>query len=119
MKAMDTQKIEIGSSTIFRTLLIVLGFWFLFMIKSILLMLIGAFVIASAIEPLARRLQEFHIPRAISVVVVYLIILIVLAAAVVLIAPALAQETAQLAHSLPDVWLGLQERLGQDSAALR
>lgn len=109
---METQKFEIGSSTIFRTILIVLGVWLLFIIRNIILMLIGAFVIASAIEPLARYLQRFRVPRAMSVVIVYLLALFVISAAVILIAPAMAQQTAQLAQSLPEVWSGLQDRLG-------
>lgn len=109
---METQKLEIGSGTIFRTLLIVLGFLFLFLVRDIIVMLIAAFVIASAIEPVARRLQKFHVPRAMSVVVVYLGVLFVLSAAAVLIVPALTEQTAQLAQAVPDVFKGLQTRLG-------
>lgn len=109
---MEVKKIEIGSSTIFRVILIALGFWLVFLLREIIFLLIGAFVIASAIEPLARRLRRFRVPRAMSVVIVYLFVLFMLSLAVVLIAPAVAQQTAQLAQSLPSVWSSLQDKLG-------
>lgn len=109
------QKIEIGSSTIFRTILILLGLWFLFLIRDIIILLIGAFVIASAIEPIARKLRQFRVPRAMSVVIVYLVALFILSLSVVLIAPALAEQTAQLAQAVPQVWEGLRGRLGLDA----
>ncbi|MBI1833641.1 MAG: AI-2E family transporter [Candidatus Andersenbacteria bacterium] len=108
----EKQKIEIGSNTVFRVILILLGLWFLFIIQDILMMLIGAFVIAAAIEPVARYLQRYKVPRALSVVIVYFLVLLVLGASLVLIAPALAQQTAQLAQSLPDLLVDLQSRLG-------
>lgn len=111
----QSQKLEIGSGTIFRIILILLGLWFIFMVQDIIMMFIGAFVIAAAVEPVARYLQRFKVPRALSVVIVYLIVLLVLGASLVLIVPALAQQTAQLAQSLPDLLVDLQDRLGLDA----
>jgi len=106
------QKIEIGSGTIFRGVLILLGFWFLFYIRDIILMLLAAIVIASAIEPLAKRLRRWRVPRSLSVVIVYLAVISILGIAVTLIVPALATQSAQLAQSLPSLIVGLEERFG-------
>lgn len=102
------QKIDITSGTIFRIILILLGFWFIFLIREVILMLLAAIVIAAAIEPLARRLQRYRIPRAASVVIVYVAGLVVISTALVLILPALAQQLAQLAQSLPQLVSGLE-----------
>lgn len=106
------QKIDISSSTIFRTVIIVLGFCFLYLIRDILLMLMAAFVIASSIEPLAKRLRRWKVPRSLSVVIVYLAVIGLLAAAITLIVPALAQQSVQLAQALPSVLTGLEQRFG-------
>lgn len=105
------QKIDISSSTIFRTVLIILGFWFLYVIRDILLMLLAAFVIAAAIEPLAKKLQRYNIPRGISVTIVYVCVIALLAVAGILIVPLLAEQLLQLAQSLPHLLAGLEERL--------
>lgn len=109
---METQRLEIGSNTIFRVILILLGLWFLFLVRDLIVMLIGSFIIAAAVEPVAKKLQAFKVPRALSVVVVYLLALCIVAFSIVLIAPALAQQTAQLAQTFPGVVESLEARLG-------
>ncbi|MEX0649440.1 MAG: AI-2E family transporter [Candidatus Andersenbacteria bacterium] len=111
----DVQKIDISTGTIFRFLLILLGIWFLFLIREVIIMLIAAVVISAAIEPLARRLQQYRIPRAASVVIVYVLALVVVTTAIALILPALAQQMAQLAQVLPQLADGLQDRFSLDA----
>lgn len=110
-----TGKIEIGSGTIFRVILILAGFAFLFYIRDIIMILLGAFIIASAIEPIARSLRKYRIPRAMSVVIVYLLVLFVISASIVLIAPALIEQTISLANSLPATWNNVEAKLGLDT----
>lgn len=111
----EMQKIDIGSSTIIRTALIVLIFGFLYLIRDILVMLLAAIVIASAIEPLAKKLRRWRVPRSLSVVVVYLAVIGALGIALTLIVPALAAQSTQLAQSLPAVLAGLQDQFGLSS----
>ncbi len=105
--------IDISSSTIIRVILFGVLLWSLFVLWDVLLMLIGAVVIAFAIEPLAHKLRTYGVPRGVSVVVVYLAFLGVLAAAITLILPILAEQTIQLSSQLPDVVQGLEERIGR------
>ncbi len=100
---MPVQKIDIQSSTIFRTILIVLGFGFLYVIRDVLVMLLAAFVIASAIEPMAKRLQKYSIPRGLSVVIVYVAILLIFALTLILLVPVLVNQLTQLAQALPSI----------------
>lgn len=106
------QKIDISSSTIFRTILILVGFWFLYIIRDIIVILVAAIVIASAIEPVANRLQRYRIPRALSVILVYLLFLGIIGLAFTLILPSLTSQVAQLSQTLPQVkgtietWVG-------------
>src|SRR3989344_2850754 len=109
------QKIDISSSTIFRTILILLSFWFLYLIRDVLLILIGAIVIASAIEPLAARLQKYRLPRIVSVLAVYIVLLAIIATAVTLVVPIVGEQTAQFAQALPHVIKSLPGFLEEDA----
>jgi predicted PurR-regulated permease PerM len=97
------QKIDISSSTIFRTILILLGVWFLYLIWDVLLMLFAAVVVASAIEPIADYLQRYRVPRAASVVMVYLTALLILFGMVTLMIDPLTQQIRQLTLALPGI----------------
>jgi predicted PurR-regulated permease PerM len=95
------QKIDISSSTIFRTLLILIGFWFLYLIWDVLLMLFAATVVASAIEPVANYLQRYKVPRALSVVIVYMAVLAVAGILLTLLIDPLTEQLRQLAQAIP------------------
>ncbi|MFH1354028.1 MAG: AI-2E family transporter [bacterium] len=97
----QTAKIDISTGTIFRAVLILISFWFLYVIFDFLLMLFASVVVASAIRPVADRLERYRVPRALSVVLVYIVVLVLLSVVVSLIVPPLAEQVTQLAHALP------------------
>ena len=100
---MATQRIEIGSSTIFRAILILLAFWFVFFVRDIVVLLFVGFIIASALEPVANWLQQRSIPRVLAVVLVYLALGVLLTALGTLLAEPLARQAFQLAQAVPEV----------------
>ena len=104
--------IDISSGTILRVILFGVLFWSLFVLRDVLLMLIGAVIIACAIEPLAQKLRTYGVPRGVSVVVVYLLVVGVIASAVTLILPILASQTIQLSSQIPQVIHGIEEKIG-------
>lgn len=109
------QTIEISSGTIIRTLLILAGALFLYSIRDILLALLAAILLASAIEPLANRLQRHNVPRSATVLGTYVLIVAVLALAITLMIPPLAEQTLQLSHALPQLIESLEGWVGQFS----
>lgn len=92
--------------------MILLLFWFLYLIRDIIVMLLAAIIIASAIEPLAKKLRRYRVPRGLSVVIVYLGVLAVVGAAVTLIVPPLVEQSVQLVQSLPEVVREVADRFG-------
>lgn len=106
------QKIDITSSTILRVILMLLACWVLYIIRDVILMIVAAMIIAFAMEPLTKRLQARRVPRAVSVVIVYAALIGLFVAAVVLIVPAVAQQTADLANQAPELLIGLEEKIG-------
>lgn len=102
------QSINISSSTILRTVLILLAFWFLFLIRDILLILFAAVVLAWAVEPLAARASRYRVPRAVTVAGVYLAAIGLLSLVVTLLIPAVTEQVKSLAEVLPSVVAELQ-----------
>lgn len=93
--------IDITTGTIFRILLILVAVWFLYIVLDILVMLLAAIILAAAIEPVVNWLQRYHVPRVISVVIVYVCILVVIVGVLSLLVQPLTGQVVQLANSIP------------------
>ncbi len=121
----ELQRIDVTSRTIFRIVLIVVAFWFVYVIRDVLLMLFGAVVIASAIQPLADWLQTKRVPRAVTALGVYAVVILVLTGVVTLLIPPLTEQVTQLALALPQLvdhlerWGLLHTGLSQGTVALQ
>ena len=98
---MQHQKIDISTSTIFRTVMVLLGFWLIYAAFNIVVMLFAAFIVASVVEPVANYLERYKIPRAISVVLFYIVMLLVLAGVLSLMVDPLTRQVRQVAAQLP------------------
>lgn len=99
---MDT-KIEITTSSILKTVAALSGLVFLWLVKDILAIIFFALVIASALNPIIKRLQQLRFPRTLAAIFVYLaffgggILLISLATV------PLAQEVNRLSQAIPEI----------------
>lgn len=103
---------DISSGAILRVAVVLLALWFLWFIRDILLLLLMAVIIASAMEPLVARLQHFRIPRPLSVLAVYAIVIALLSAIGSAIIPALVAELQELASVLPSLYQQFTRLLG-------
>lgn len=110
--------IDISSATLFRVVVFVVGLWFLWFIREIILLLIVAILIASALEPIVRWLQKFRLPRAVSVLLVYFIVIAVIGGIGTALLPPLISEVRALARELPDAYARLEALLGGAGAVL-
>lgn len=106
------QKIDISTNAIFRIVATLLGIWFIFLVQDVIIMLLAAFVIASAIEPVAKKLRKYHIPRAVSAIIVYIIVLGAFGLAVSLVVPAIADQIGPLMRAIPQAVDDLGEKFG-------
>ncbi|MEX2054556.1 MAG: AI-2E family transporter [Candidatus Andersenbacteria bacterium] len=109
MTTRERISVDITSSTIFRTALILLSLWFIYLIADILLMLFAAVIIAAAVEPVANYFQQFKIPRVISVAIVYLGIVILLSSTIALLVGPLTAQITQLSQAVPHLVNRLSE----------
>ncbi|MCI0597619.1 AI-2E family transporter [Candidatus Parcubacteria bacterium] len=90
--------ISISTGSVIRVLVIVAAAWALWQLSTLVLVLLAAIVIASAVEPGVEFFLKRKLPRALSVVLVYMSILFCLVALVwFFVPPVLSETTAALA----------------------
>jgi predicted PurR-regulated permease PerM len=93
--------ISITTSTVLKILILLILGWFLFVLRGIVLDVLTAVVIASAIEPIVKGFCRAKIPRVISVVLVYIITLGTLFATFYFFVPLLFQDILALITAVP------------------
>jgi predicted PurR-regulated permease PerM len=103
---MDTppvkQRISITTGTIVRFFMVAIFIAALYYMFDILLVVLAAIVIASAIEPIVRRFVHYKVPRIIGVLIVYLILVGLIAAFMVFMLPVVAGETIEFLKNVPE-----------------
>jgi len=104
----DRQKIDISTSTILRFILIILGLYFLYLIRDVLVMVFIALIIAAAIDGPVDWLARHKIRRVFGTAIVYIIIFLLLGLFLYLVLPPLAGQIKTLATNLPE----LMDKLG-------
>lgn len=93
--------ISITTGTVFKVLLILLSVWLLFVLRGIVLDVLAAIVIASALEPAVRGLRRARVPRVISVILVYLVLLGGFFSVVYFFLPLIFQDLLMFASGVP------------------
>lgn len=104
----DEVQIHFSTSGVIRILLVLVGFYLAYYFRNLILLIVTAIVIASAVEPAVARMEQYKIPRAIGTVLIYVSILLVVIGGVVLIVPVFIQETVNLANAVPGYLTGLE-----------
>ncbi|OGG57895.1 hypothetical protein A2853_03110 [Candidatus Kaiserbacteria bacterium RIFCSPHIGHO2_01_FULL_55_17] len=102
--------ISITTGTIVTAVVILAGAWLLFTLRDLVLVLVAAVVIASAIEPAVVFLRRQNVPRILSVLMVYVLIFVSLFGVFYLFIPAVLSELTTFLRSLP-VYLETLDRI--------
>jgi predicted PurR-regulated permease PerM len=97
-----TINVSISAGTVFKTVLLLVAAFFLFVMKDVVLVVLTAVVLASAIEPAAKWIIARGIPRVFSVVILYGILGVFLAGMFYLFIPVLLQDTSDFLSSVPE-----------------
>ncbi len=99
----NRQIINISTSTILRFVGIVLGLYFLYLVREIALLLFVAVIIAAAIDGPVDWLARHKVRRVFGTTIVYLLIFLFLGLFLYLVLPPLAGQLKILAVNLPDI----------------
>jgi len=91
----------VSTGSIVKTILIILFFVVLFILKDLVLVLLMSIVIASAIEPATKWLVGRKIPRLFSVILIYLVIIACIVGVVFFLLLPLLSESSDFLKNFP------------------
>lgn len=97
----SSRTINISSASVIKIILILLAFFFIYLIRDIVLIVFVSVIIAAALNGPVNWLQERKVPRILGVTFIYLLVFIILGASLSFIIPVLAQQIGQIASYLP------------------
>lgn len=97
----EKRTVDISTGIIFRTVLILLGLWLLYLIRDIIALFFVSIIMTVAIEPVVNRLSKKRIPRTVAVLIIYLALFLIFGIIISLIVPYLAIQLKDFSHSFP------------------
>jgi predicted PurR-regulated permease PerM len=106
-----TLNVSITVGTLLKTVLVVAGVAALFLLKDIVLIVVTAIVIATAVEPGVAALMRRAIPRLLSVIIVYLLVFLLMFGIFYFFLPSIFEEFTTFLASLP-TYLETMSRFG-------
>lgn len=93
----DSQVITIAPKTIIMTLAILLGLYFLYQVRDIIILFFLAFVLMTALNPVAHKIERFtKIKRGFSLALTYIIVAVIIGGLLWILLPPLGSELAGL-----------------------
>ncbi len=98
---MPNATFSITTGTIIKTLVILAGAWLLYQLRDLVLVILTAVVIASAIEPGIHALSRYKVPRLLAVLLIYVLLLGLFLGLFYVFLPSLLEDFATFLASLP------------------
>jgi len=108
-KGVDYKAVSLSSGTIVRTILFLILFYFLFLIRDVILVVLAGIVIASAVEPGTRWFTNRRIPRIPAVLLIYITVAVIFVLAFYFLLIPLFSESAELLRTLPQYSEALEQ----------
>lgn len=99
----DRPQVDISTSSVFRAILVVLGFFLLYLLSDVLVILLFAIIIASAVSPFVNWFERRGFPRLVAVLLLYVMIFALVIVLSSLILPSVSSDLSELTTSLPKI----------------
>lgn len=96
--------INISTNTLVKFLLIILGIGLLYMLRDVLMILVVAVILASALNPWVNALQRKKVPRVLATVFIFLAFFGSFILILVLMVPPIANQIGDIASNFPDYY---------------
>lgn len=103
MSESNHTNIHVSTATILKGILLVLFFIFLYVLKDVIIIVLFAVIIASAITPFGNWLDSKGFPRLLGVIALYLAVAGLGIFLLSLVVPYIADEISQLSTTLPAI----------------
>jgi predicted PurR-regulated permease PerM len=98
---LEKRTVDISTGIIFRTVIILLGIWFLYIIRDIVAILFIAVIFAASIEPAVDWMERKKIPRSIGVLAVYLLVFSLVGIFIYFLIPPLVNQFNNFIQDFP------------------
>lgn len=98
---LDKRTVDISTGIIFRTILILLGIWILYLVRNVVAILFVALIVSAAIDPVVSWLTRKKIPRSLAVLLIFLILFVVIGILFSFIIPAIVNQFSNFTQDLP------------------
>lgn len=105
------QLVDISAASVLRALAIVFAFFLLYQLSGVLIILMFAIVIASAVQPFVGWFEKHRIPRVVSVLLLYLLVAGAVVVLSTLVVPSVSAEITNLTSSLSSFTTELTDSL--------
>ena len=105
----ETKKIEISQKTIIYTFSLILSLWFLYQVRSIIVLLFIAFILMTAVTPVIKLASKIKIPTIVVMLVVYFGLIALLSVVVASLVPAVVEQTKGITYMLPTYLHSLED----------
>ena len=102
--------LDSSTKVILRVVAVLLILGFLWVIRDIVVILLLALVLASAMEPMVDYLNHKKIPRSVSVLGAYFVVIALVALVATLMAPLVVEQFQVLSENLPQYAVEIQAR---------
>lgn len=96
-----THKIEISIKSVIQILLLLLGIYFLFQVRDIILFVFIGILLMAALSPAVAKFESWKISRGLSITLAYILLILILSTFVALIVPPLVSQTVLLLSQIP------------------
>ena len=95
--------VNISTWSIIRIVLVLIGFYALYLIIDVLAILFVSLVLAAALDPTIDWLRKYRIPRGISMLFIYIIVFGVLSLVIFLLIPLIITELSDISQKFPAI----------------
>ncbi|EKD56759.1 MAG: hypothetical protein ACD_58C00097G0001 [uncultured bacterium] len=94
-------KFELSTMSIIKFIAVIVGFYLLYTLREIAVLLFIVMIIVTALEPIVSWAEERKIPRVLSAIIIYSLVISLLSLIVYLIIPPIVLEIKNFAYTLP------------------
>lgn len=99
----DLIRVEISYKTILFATAIILGVWFIFIIREIIILTFLSIILVAALLKPVGFLHSKRVPRALAVLIVYLLLIVIISLIGGIIVPPLVSQTSEFVSNLPKI----------------
>jgi len=105
--------ISVSTATLLKAVGLGIGLWFFWYIKDVVVIILVSLLLAALIDPFADWFSKRHVPRALSVVIVYVLLLTLLALIFVGLTPIIAEQFTQFSSNFSTYSKGITDTISR------